>query len=166
MRLGATGMRADLLVLEITESVLLDDLDAAVTALSRLRTLGVRIAIDDFGTGYSSLAYLSRLPVDVLKIDKSFVDQVGGSSDETSVVEAIVAMSRTMSLVTVAEGVERHEQADWLRGARCSLGQGYLWSRPVELAVARGLLGGGSISPASAGALPDLDEGDAVMLAG
>ncbi len=164
--LGATGMRADLLVLEITESVLLDDLDAAVTALSRLRTLGVRIAIDDFGTGYSSLAYLSRLPVDVLKVDKSFVDQVGGSSDETSVVEAIVAMSRTMSLVTVAEGVERHEQADWLRGARCSLGQGYLWSRPVELAVARGLLGGASISPAAPGAVTDLDEGDPVMLAG
>ena len=109
---------------------------ARVAALARLRDRGVRVAIDDFGTGYSSLSYLAQLPVDVLKVDKSFVDQVGGGSADTSLVEAIIAMSHSMRLTTVAEGVEQAEQAAWLQHARCSMGQGYLWSRPVELAAA------------------------------
>ncbi len=152
--LAETGMRPDRLVLEITESVLLDDLDSAVAALTRLRAEGVRIAIDDFGTGYSSLSYLSRLPVDVLKVDKSFVDTLGGSDQQNSLVEAIVTMSRTMRLVTVAEGVEHQDQATWLRDAECSLGQGYLWSRPVEIGAARDLLGSTfltAVTPGSAG---------------
>ena len=101
---------------------------------------GVRVAIDDFGTGYSSLSYLAQLPVDVLKVDKSFIDQVCGSNSDTSLIEAIITMSHSMRLVTVAEGVEQPEQAAWLQLARCSMGQGYLWSRPVELAAARELL--------------------------
>jgi EAL domain-containing protein (putative c-di-GMP-specific phosphodiesterase class I) len=101
------------------------------------------VAIDDFGTGYSSLAYLSRLPVDILKVDKSFVDDVCGSSHGASVTEAIIAMSRSMRLTTVAEGVELPEQADWLQSAACTMGQGFLWSQPVEIAAAHHLLRAG-----------------------
>jgi len=142
--LHRTGMPAERLILEITESVLLDDMDGTVTTLARLRRLGVRIAIDDFGTGYSSLAYLAQLPVDVLKVDKSFVDKICGPSMDASLIETIISMSHTMKLTTVAEGVEQLEQAAWLRAARCTLGQGYLWSRPVPLAAARKLLTAGA----------------------
>jgi diguanylate cyclase (GGDEF)-like protein/PAS domain S-box-containing protein len=138
--LRRTGMPADGLVLEMTESVLLDDIAATVASLTRLRQHGVQIAIDDFGTGYSSLSYLAQLPVDVLKVDKSFIDPVAGSATDTSLLEAIMTMSHSLRLTTVAEGVEQPEQAAWLQLARCSLGQGYLWSRPVELATARELL--------------------------
>ncbi len=141
--LRSTGMPAERLVLEITEGTLLDDMEGTITALARLRDRGVRVAIDDFGTGYSSLAYLAQLPVDVLKVDKSFVDQVCGPRPDTSLLEAIIAMSHSMRLTTVAEGVEEPEQATWLQLARCSMGQGYLWSRPVELTAARALLHGG-----------------------
>jgi diguanylate cyclase (GGDEF)-like protein len=142
--LKLTRMPSSKLVLEITESVLLDDMEGTVAALARLREQGVRVAIDDFGTGYSSLSYLSQLPVDVLKVDKSFVDQVGAGGTDTSLVEAIIKMGRSMRLTTVAEGVEQAEQAAWLRGVRCSLGQGFLWSRPVELPAARDLLVNGT----------------------
>ncbi len=138
--LHSSGLPADRLVLEITESMLLDDMEHSIRSLARLRARGVRVAIDDFGTGYSSLSYLAQLPVDVLKVDKSFIDQVCGSGGDTSLVEAIIAMSRSMRLVTIAEGVEQPEQAAWLQLARCSMGQGYLWSRPVDLTTARGLL--------------------------
>ena len=138
--LRRTGLPAERLVLEITESVLLDDMADTIATLARLRDRGIRVAIDDFGTGYSSLSYLAQLPVDVLKIDKSFVDKVGGGYADASLVEAIIAMSHSMRLTTVAEGVEQSEQAAWLQDARCSLGQGYLWSRPVDLASARELL--------------------------
>jgi len=86
------------------------------------------------------LSYLARLPVDVLKVDKSFIDPVAGSAADTSLLEAIMTMSHSLRLTTVAEGVEQPEQAAWLQHARCSLGQGYLWSRPVELSTARELL--------------------------
>ena len=145
--LQATGMPAERLVLEITESVLLENMEVIVVALARLRDRGVRVAIDDFGTGYSSLAYLAQLPVDVLKVDKSFVDQLGAAAGDTSLVEAIIVMSRNMRLTTVAEGVEQPEQATWLRNARCALGQGYLWSRPVDLDSARELLTTGTHRP-------------------
>jgi diguanylate cyclase (GGDEF)-like protein/PAS domain S-box-containing protein len=138
--LQRAALPAHRLVLEITESMLLDDMAPAIERLAQLRELGVRVAIDDFGTGYSSLSYLSRLPVDMLKVDKSFVDQVCAGTHGASVTEAIIAMSRTMRLVTVAEGVELPEQAAWLEDASCTLGQGFLWSRPVELDRARMLL--------------------------
>jgi diguanylate cyclase (GGDEF)-like protein/PAS domain S-box-containing protein len=138
--LRRTGMPAERLVLEITESVLLDDMVGTIASLVRLRDRGIRVAIDDFGTGYSSLSYLDQLPVDVLKVDKSFVDKVCAGTSDTSLVEAIITMSHSMRLTTIAEGVEQPEQAAWLKHARCSLGQGYLWSRPVELDAARELL--------------------------
>lgn len=107
---------------------------------AQLREIGVRIAIDDFDTGYSSLAYLTQLPLDVLKVDKSFVDRVTIDKQVASVTEAIIAMSRAMALSTVAEGVEDQGQAAWLRGVQCTHGQGFLWSKPVPLVDARILL--------------------------
>ncbi|MCY7395609.1 MAG: EAL domain-containing protein [Nocardioides sp.] len=139
--LDASGLPADRLVLEITESVLLDgDADGGVSVLSDLRELGVRVAIDDFGTGYSSLAQLSLLPVDVLKVDKSFIDRLGGAAADSSLVDAILAMCDALDLVSVAEGVEDADQARWLRDHHASLGQGFLWSRPVVLQEALDLL--------------------------
>ena len=140
--LRETALPPTRLVLEITEGTLLDDKPTIVDALARLRDRGLRVAIDDFGTGYSSLAYLADLPVDVLKIDKAFVDQVTGGE---SLVPAILAMAEKLRLTTVAEGVEHAAQAEWLAAANCTLGQGFLWSRPVPLDEAKALLdvGGG-----------------------
>ncbi len=135
-----SGLEPGLLALELTETALLDDLDRAVERLGSLRALGVQVAIDDFGTGYSSLAYLARLPVDILKVDKVFVDSLCEEPSETTVTEAIFSMSSTLRLVSVAEGVELPEQAAWLETAACTLGQGFLWSRPVDLASAHALL--------------------------
>jgi EAL domain-containing protein (putative c-di-GMP-specific phosphodiesterase class I) len=138
--LKEAGLAADRLTLEITESVVLSDLDDVIPRLMALRNRGARVAIDDFGTGYSSLAYLTELPIDVLKIDKSFIDRVTSDEQGASVTEAIIAMSHTMNLSTVAEGVEVAEQAVWLRRAKCPIGQGYFWSRPVDLAGVHELL--------------------------
>ena len=132
-RWDQAGLPADRLVLEITESVLLHNLDAVTPTLAALRALGVRIALDDFGTGYSSLSYLTQLPLDILKIDKSFVDRVTVDQQDAAVTEAIISMGRATTLTTVAEGVEYTVQAQWLRSVRCTLGQGYLWSRAGSL---------------------------------
>ena len=138
--LRETGMPPRRLVLEMTESALLDDFDGAHRTLDRIRELGVQIAIDDFGTGYSSLSYLSQLPVDILKVDKSFIERVTTEEHAASVTLAILDMSRNLRLATVAEGVETEDQAAWLRARSCGRGQGYLWSRPVPLADARAML--------------------------
>ena len=139
-----SGLPADRLCLEITESALLSDLDGIVPHLVALRSLGVRIGIDDFGTGYSSLSYLANLPLDVLKVDKSFVDRVLFDEQNALLTEAILAMGRTMNLMTIAEGVEESAQERWLVDAECRYGQGYLWSRPVPLEQAMGLLRAGT----------------------
>ncbi|MDQ2838384.1 MAG: EAL domain-containing protein [Actinomycetota bacterium] len=138
--LAATGLASDRLVLEITETVVLRDLDTVAPRLAALRSRGIKVAIDDFGTGYSSLAYLSHLPIDVLKVDKSFVDNVTTDRQDASLAEAIISLSHSMNFTTVAEGVEHPEQASWLREAHCTYGQGYFWSRPVELSAAHQLL--------------------------
>ncbi len=141
--LASARLSPDRLVLEITESMLVHDMSDIVASLTRLRGHGVRVAIDDFGTGYSSLAYLAELPVDILKVDKSFVDHVCTTDDAGSLVHAIIAMSCSLRLTTVAEGVEQLDQAEWLQQARCSVGQGYLWSRPVDFTTANALLTNG-----------------------
>ncbi|UQX87958.1 bifunctional diguanylate cyclase/phosphodiesterase [Jatrophihabitans telluris] len=138
--LEETGLPETRLCLEITESTVLKDIDMITERLLSLRAHGIRIAIDDFGTGYSSLAYLSRLPLDVLKVDKSFVDRVMHDQNGASLTMAIIAMGRTMNMTTVAEGVEHVGQASWLAEADCAYGQGYLWSRPVALGEAQKLL--------------------------
>jgi len=140
--LDATGLAPECLVVEVTESLLLDDVDATVEALGLLRELGVRVAIDDFGTGYSSLSYLGQLPVDILKIDKSFVDGVADAGDR-SLVPTILQLSRTLGLRTVAEGVETAGQAASLAALGCPLAQGFLFSRPLPAADLDRLLGRG-----------------------
>ena len=119
------------LVLEITESVLMRDTETMVERMRALKALGVRLAVDDFGTGYSSLSYLRRFPVDILKIDKSFVDAVGSGSTEPALARAIVALGESLGLMTVAEGIETEAQRAGLVALRCELGQGFLFARPA-----------------------------------
>jgi EAL domain-containing protein (putative c-di-GMP-specific phosphodiesterase class I) len=130
--LAATGLPAGRLVLEITESTLMDDSDVSAQRLGELRRLGVRLAVDDFGTGYSSLSYLRRMPVDFLKIDKSFVDGVTGDAHDSALARAVVKLSSTLGLVAIAEGIERAAQAEVLAALGCPLGQGFWLGRPAE----------------------------------
>jgi diguanylate cyclase (GGDEF)-like protein/PAS domain S-box-containing protein len=129
--LDETGLLPSHLILEITESTLMTDTAATLNRLFQLKSLGVRLAVDDFGTGYSSLAYLRRFPVDILKIDKTFIDGVATEPTASALVDAMIRIGKTLHLETVAEGVERAEQADQLRTLHCDIGQGYLFSRPV-----------------------------------
>jgi predicted signal transduction protein with EAL and GGDEF domain len=128
--LAASGLPSDRLWLEITESVLMEEAEATVDTLRALRALGVRISIDDFGTGYSSLSYLKRFPVDVLKIDRSFVDGLGVDPEDQAIVTAIVSLARALGLGVVAEGVETAEQLDEVRRLGCNGVQGYYLGRP------------------------------------
>jgi EAL domain-containing protein (putative c-di-GMP-specific phosphodiesterase class I) len=116
-------------VLEITESVLLDA-EAIGHRLQQLRALGVLLAIDDFGTGYSSLSYLTRLPVDIVKIDRSFVERLGGPPSDEVLVRAVVDLARSLALRSVGEGVETTAQLERLRSFGCDAAQGYLFGRP------------------------------------
>jgi len=131
LALAAHGLDPDDLVIEITETVLMKDAHATVDRLASLKRLGVRIAIDDFGIGYSSLAYLRQFPVDVLKIDRTFVAEMTGSPDATALIHTFVELGRTLGLVTLAEGIEQASQIEGLRAQRCDQGQGYYFSRPV-----------------------------------
>lgn len=127
-----TGMSAENLELEITESILMDDAALAISTLTELSDMGITMAIDDFGTGYSSLSYLKRFPLDVLKIDRSFVRDVTVDSDDAAIVDAILAMSKRLELNVVAEGVETAEQLAFLQQHECHRVQGYFFSRPLE----------------------------------
>ncbi|MEO8151831.1 MAG: EAL domain-containing protein [Rhizobacter sp.] len=133
--LTATGCRPQWLELEITESLLLDGSDGVRLSLEALALMGITIAIDDFGTGYSALGYLTRLPVQTLKIDRSFVNDLPGNTRSAELVKAIVSVGRSLNMVLVAEGVETPEQASYLHSVGCHLAQGYLFSRPVEIAA-------------------------------
>ncbi|WP_195763949.1 putative bifunctional diguanylate cyclase/phosphodiesterase [Pseudoduganella rivuli] len=126
-----SGCDAGCLELEITESVLMDRPDSAAETLQRLSRMGVRLAIDDFGTGYSSLAYLKRFPIDVLKIDRSFVRDIPGDSDDAAIATAVTALAHSMHMSVVAEGVETEAQRDFLRSLQCDYVQGYLYSKPI-----------------------------------
>ena len=130
--LAETGLAADRLELEVTETVLIRDDEEALTVLQQLRCLGVRIALDDFGTGYSSLSYLHRFPFDKIKIDRSFVSAMGEAEDSSAIVNAVVQMAAARRMDTTAEGVETTEQRDILRRLGCSEMQGYLFSPAVS----------------------------------
>ncbi|MEU8659561.1 putative bifunctional diguanylate cyclase/phosphodiesterase [Actinoplanes philippinensis] len=123
------GLQPSALWLEITESGVMEDLETALLTLDALRTMGVTLAVDDFGTGYSSLSYLDRLPVGIVKIDRSFVSGVGGNGAKEPIVRAVLAMTRAMGHRVVAEGVETEAQRDWLREQGCDLVQGWLYSK-------------------------------------
>lgn len=126
-----SGVDPSMLVLEITESALMGNAEAALEILTQLKALGVNLAIDDFGTGYSSLVYLKRFPVDVLKVDRSFIGGLGQDPEDSAIVASVVGLARAVGLAAVAEGVETNEQLAALQELGCAFGQGYLWSRPV-----------------------------------
>jgi diguanylate cyclase (GGDEF)-like protein/PAS domain S-box-containing protein len=141
--LAASGIAPGSLMLEITESLLIRDDQQVAAGLVALHELGVQIAIDDFGTGYSSLSYLQQFPIDVLKIDKSFIDHITASPKQTVLVEAIIRLAGTLDLRVIAEGIEDPAQRDLLARMHCPLGQGYLFARPLSAAeAARRLLAG------------------------
>jgi EAL domain-containing protein (putative c-di-GMP-specific phosphodiesterase class I) len=129
--LRGRGVDGERLMLEITESAAMRDPDATIAILHSLKELGVRIAIDDFGTGHSSLAYLRRLPVDLLKLDRSFIADLGTRERDRWIVESIVGLAHRMGAQVVAEGVEEPKALEWLRAAGCDLVQGYLIGRPA-----------------------------------
>ncbi|WGK89541.1 putative bifunctional diguanylate cyclase/phosphodiesterase [Pseudomonas migulae] len=132
LTLEQTGLEPALLELEITEGVLMQNIDTTVTALTRLKVMGIRLAIDDFGTGYSSLSYLRRFPIDVLKIDQSFIRGLSTDSNDAALVSAIISLGRSLKLTIIAEGVETLEQLDFLKAHQCEEGQGYYFSKAVE----------------------------------
>jgi len=129
--LKETGINPNHLELEITESAVFDNLDYAKNAINKLRAMGVGISIDDFGIGYSSLEYLNWLPVSSIKIDKSFIKGLAINSSSKTIVSAIIAIAHELSLEVIAEGVERHEQLDFLRKEKCHFFQGFLCSPPL-----------------------------------
>jgi diguanylate cyclase (GGDEF)-like protein/PAS domain S-box-containing protein len=129
--LEETGLSPAHLTLEITESALMNDAVTALGVLRALKDLGVTLAIDDFGTGYSSLSYLRRFPLDIVKIDKSFVDELGAAPEGSEIVAAVINLAHALGLQVVAEGVESERQLEVLRRLRCDFAQGYLFSRPV-----------------------------------
>ena len=129
--LRETGMIPSLLELELTEGTVMHDVDHAIEVLRKLKSLGVHISIDDFGTGYSSLSYLRRFPIDVLKIDQSFVRELSIDADDAAIVRAIITLAHSLRLEVIAEGVENAAQLDFLRAEGCDLMQGYHYSRPL-----------------------------------
>jgi diguanylate cyclase (GGDEF)-like protein/PAS domain S-box-containing protein len=138
--LAETDFEAGRLDLELTEGVLMDDVESTASVLKALKTMGVHLAVDDFGTGYSSLSYLQQFPIDVLKIDQSFVRQISGDPDDTAIVRAIIDMGKNLKQRVIAEGIETAEQLAFLQARHCSEGQGYLFSRPLAAAQFAALL--------------------------
>ena len=132
--LSETGLEARYLGLELTEGVLMEDAESTAAVLQELKVMGVHLAVDDFGTGYSSLSYLRQFPIDVLKIDQSFVHQISGDPDDSSIVSAIINMGKSLKHLVVAEGIETREQREYLQSQSCAEGQGYLFSRPLAAA--------------------------------
>ena len=131
------GLAPEHLTLEVTETVLVGQIEAASDILSDLRMLGVKIAIDDFGTGYCSLSYLQRFPVDIVKIDKQFIDELGSDQKRSSLAQMILQMTANLGVLSVAEGIELPAQLTDLRRMGCDVGQGFLLSRPLEADVIR-----------------------------
>lgn len=138
--LAQTGFPAESLEVEITESTLMSREQEATERMNQLRETGIRVAIDDFGTGYSSLSYLTRFPLDILKIDKSFVDQIPQNTDDMEIAATIIAMAHTLRLKVLAEGVETQQQLDFLQRQGCDMYQGYLMSQPLPAAEFEALL--------------------------
>jgi diguanylate cyclase (GGDEF)-like protein/PAS domain S-box-containing protein len=146
--LAESGLDASGLEVEITEGTAMGDADATVKTLEHLKAIGIRLAIDDFGTGYSSLGYLKRFPIDVLKVDRSFVAGLPQNRGDAAIVRAVVGLSRALGLKAVAEGVETPEQLAELRGLGCDQGQGYLFGRPTATEVADVILRRSSLAEA------------------
>lgn len=149
--LTVTQVDPSLICLEITEGALMHDVDAAWTMLRTAKTSGVALALDDFGTGFSSLSFLRRFSMDILKIDKSFVDGLGHSREDTTIVEHLIGMARGLGMVTVAEGVETAEQVKYLRSLDCHMAQGFYYCKPQPAEVIDQIMG----EPTTTGWRPD-----------
>jgi EAL domain-containing protein (putative c-di-GMP-specific phosphodiesterase class I) len=144
---GRTGIDPHRLTVEITETVLLDDLEVAAAELDRVRSLGIRVALDDFGTGYTSPAHLQQLPIDLIKIDRSFVAQLGGRRGR-ALVRMVTDLGHAIDCSIVAEGVETDDEMDMLRSMGADLVQGYLLSRPLDVAALTEWIQGRAVDPA------------------
>ncbi|MBF0458167.1 MAG: EAL domain-containing protein [Nitrospirae bacterium] len=131
--LEETGLSPDSLELELTETVVMDDAETAIKILREIKNMGIHIAIDDFGMGYSSLSYLKRFPIDCLKIDRSFVNDITTDTDDAAIATAIIAMSHSLKLRVIAEGVETNGQLEFLCALDCDEAQGYLFSKPLPV---------------------------------
>jgi EAL domain-containing protein (putative c-di-GMP-specific phosphodiesterase class I) len=143
--LRESGVTGGHLVLELTESIVMKNFKESAQQMNRLKKLGVRMAIDDFGTGYSSLSYLHKLPIDVLKIDRSFIENLNVQEGSRPIVEAVLSMANRLGLSVVAEGVETTEQLNTLEECGCSVIQGYFFSKPVEHGPATAFLQSGRL---------------------
>ncbi|MEJ7790095.1 MAG: EAL domain-containing protein, partial [Thermoleophilaceae bacterium] len=143
-----SGVDPSLLVLEITESVLMQDRKAVSRELSELQGLGVRVAIDDFGTGYSALSYLREFPIDMVKMDRSFVNDLASGAGDAALVKSVVELGGALNMQIVAEGIERRDQLDSLSGLDCDIGQGYFFARPLEPGAITEMLVGKAFPPA------------------
>ncbi|SAL36276.1 response regulator receiver modulated diguanylate cyclase/phosphodiesterase [Caballeronia udeis] len=139
--LEQAGLSPTSLRLEVTEGVIMRDTESSIRTLQKLKNLGIRLAIDDFGTGYSSLSYLKMLPLDVLKIDRSFVRGIGQNAEDDAIVQAIISLAKSLGLAVTAEGIESTQQAELLRKWSCEKGQGFLFARPLEATKISALLG-------------------------
>jgi len=133
--LASSGLPPSALELEITESIVMYDVDAAIETMRSIKDIGVALSVDDFGTGYSSLSYLKQFPIDTLKIDRSFVCGLPANRDDGAIVQAVLTLARNMGLRVVAEGVETNEQVAYLRSLECGQLQGYYFSRPLAAAA-------------------------------
>jgi EAL domain-containing protein (putative c-di-GMP-specific phosphodiesterase class I) len=140
--LRLSGADPTMIELELTESHLLADLDRARSVLDSIRAMGVTVAVDDFGTGFSSMSYLRNLPVDVIKVDRTFVSQAGADGFDSTVVTAMVNFGRVLDIDVVAEGVETEEQLDYVRSRGCNRAQGYLLARPLPVGQAEAVIFG------------------------
>jgi len=157
--LTETGLEAEALELEVTESMVMHDPQRAAVILERLKDMGVAIAIDDFGTGYSSLSYLKRFPIDYIKIDQSFVRGIPRDAEDVGITNAIIAMAKTLGVQLIAEGVDNPEQLAFLKQGGCEEVQGYLISSPMPAEALRRFLRTFAESGASllaAGRLPSV----------
>jgi len=145
--LEETGLAPGSLEIELTESMMMADVETAIETMCCLKAMGVKLSIDDFGTGYSSLAYLKRFPVDVLKIDRSFVRDIVGSRDGAAMVDAIISLAHSLRMHVIAEGVETLEELDYLRGRGCDEVQGHIFGRPEPVDIIEALLRQGWVEP-------------------
>jgi EAL domain-containing protein (putative c-di-GMP-specific phosphodiesterase class I) len=148
--LRATGLEPGLLELELTESVMFEDLELTTDAVQQLKALGVRLVLDDFGTGYSSLGYLKRLPIDALKIDRTFVGGLGREGEDSAIVNAVLSMASALGVTVTAEGVETHTQLARLRTLGCAFAQGHLFAEPAPATMFSALLGAAEPQPSTA----------------
>ncbi len=146
----ALGAPPDGIVLEITENTLLHDMDATAAIMERLKKAGLRVALDDFGAGYSSLRYLNRLPVGLVKIDRTFIRALPDSTSDTGVIRAVISISRNLNMDSLAEGIETTQQLLWLRESGCRYGQGFLFSHAVEPSAAAAFVGRTLTTPSQA----------------